>query len=292
MSRVHTHVALLTAILGTATVAAQSVRLPSEPTGLFGRGVTGAYDGWFTEGNSERMFLVGYYNRNHDQVLNIPVGPNNRIEPGEPDQGQPTTFLPGRHIGMFIVRVPKTFTERDTLTWTLVANGETTRIPLRLKTDYYISPFGGEQVGNEPPRVRFVDHEPLIQGPSVTLASAFHITARTGVPQPLSLTAQDDARYTSGTSAIPRNPPPPVAVHWTTFRGPWAVAFERDRPALQVSRGGKIGELFEGTATTTATFARPGEYVLHALVTDFSGEGGGGEVCCWTNILVRVTVTD
>ena len=40
----------------------------------------------------------------------MPIGPNNRIEPGGPDMGQPTHFLPGRQSGMFIVTVPKEFT--------------------------------------------------------------------------------------------------------------------------------------------------------------------------------------
>ncbi|MGC4085515.1 MAG: hypothetical protein QM736_26180 [Vicinamibacterales bacterium] len=290
MHRAAARIALVLAFLATATLTAQHMRLPSEPVVVFGSSVTGAYDGWFVDANGDRWFLVGYFNRNTREVLDIPVGPNNRIEPGGPDLGQPTTFLPGRHIGMFIVRAPKQFTAHDSLTWTLVSNGETTRIPLRLKPDYYVSPFGGEQVGNEPPLVRFVDHGPALQGPTSSLASAAHLSARVGTPQPLSISAEDDARYTSGTSAVPRNPPPPVAIHWSKYRGPGAVTFERDRPALSVLRGGGVGEPFAGRGTTTATFAAPGEYVLHASVNDFSGEGGGGEVCCWTNVLVRVTV--
>jgi hypothetical protein len=43
-------------------------------------------------------------------------------------------------------------------------------------------------------------------------------------------------------------------------------------------------------ATTTATFTVPGEYMLRAQVNDDSGDGGGGEQCCWTNALVRVNV--
>lgn len=292
MSRVVIRIALVLALFGSATVAAQYTRLPSEPVVVFGSSVTGAYDGWFVDGHGERWFLVGYFNRNAREVLDIPVGPNNRIEPGGPDIGQPTTFLPGRHIGVFIVSVPRHFTPLDALTWTLVSNGETTRIPLRLKPDYYVSPFGGEQVGNEPPRVQFVEHGPVLQGPTTALASAFHLSARTGTPQPLTLNAEDDARYTSGTSAVPRHPPPPVSIHWTKYRGPGVVTFDHDRPALAVRRGGGVREPFAGSGTASATFSAPGEYVLHAAVNDFSGEGGGGEVCCWTNVLVRVTVSE
>jgi hypothetical protein len=285
---------LLAFLLSVVTIAAQSPRLPSVPAGQFGGSVTGAYDGWFVDAAGERWFLVGYFNRNTRETVDIPVGPNNRIEPGGPDLGQPTTFLPGRHIGMFIVKVPKQFAERDALKWTLVANGETTEIPLRIKTDYYVSPFGGERVGNEPPLVELLGghHGKAIQGPVASMASALHLTARVGTPQPLAISAEDDAHYTSGTSAVPRNPPPPIAIHWTKYRGPGAVTFDHDRPVVTVSHGGGVGEPFAGSGSATATFSAPGEYVLHASVNDFSGEGGGGEVCCWTNVVVRVTVSE
>jgi hypothetical protein len=43
-------------------------------------------------------------------------------------------------------------------------------------------------------------------------------------------------------------------------------------------------------ASTTATFDTPGEYVMRAQVNDESGDDGGGDQCCWTTALVRVTV--
>jgi hypothetical protein len=42
---------------------------------------------------------------------------------------------------------------------------------------------------------------------------------------------------------------------------------------------------------TRARFSEPGEYVLHVTAMDYSGEGGGGEVCCWTTAMVKVSVT-
>ncbi len=45
-------------------------------------------------------------------------------------------------------------------------------------------------------------------------------------------------------------------------------------------------------AKTTATFNAAGEYMLRAQVNDQSGDGGGGEQCCWTNALVKVTVKE
>src|SRR5262245_7906784 len=81
-----------------------------EPRKQFGASVTGAFEGWFRISDGSRSFLVGYFNRNTQQELDIPIGPDNRIEPGGPDMGQPTHFLPNRRYGMFIVPVPKNFT--------------------------------------------------------------------------------------------------------------------------------------------------------------------------------------
>ena len=69
-----------------------------------GASVTGAFEGWFKNPDGTFSLLLGYYNRNQKQELDIPIGPDNRIEPGGPDRGQPTHFLAGRQWGMFTVR--------------------------------------------------------------------------------------------------------------------------------------------------------------------------------------------
>ncbi len=63
-----------------------------------GSSVTGAYEGWYYNKDGSISLLVGYFNRNTKQEFDIPAGPNNRIEPGGPDQGQPTHFGPGRQV--------------------------------------------------------------------------------------------------------------------------------------------------------------------------------------------------
>ncbi len=60
-----------------------------------------------TTRTARHSFLVGYFNRNLKQALDVPIGPNNRIEPGGPDLGQPTHFCLRAGTGMFIVPVPK-----------------------------------------------------------------------------------------------------------------------------------------------------------------------------------------
>jgi hypothetical protein len=274
-----------------AGVLLTAQQLPSEPQREFGAGITGAFEGWYDNSDGARIFLVGYLNRNTNQALDVPVGPNNRIEPGGPDLGQPTHFLPSRRHGMFTIVVPKGFTPEQRLTWTIVANGQTTSIPLRLHPDYVVSPFTDTAVKNTPPTVRLEENGPSIQGPVALLSSA--TTRTTSVSTPLSLTvfAGDDAKYASGTMALPVKPPPPVKLLWSKYRGPGDVTFDNAEPPVTTLTGGAVNVPFSGRGTTTARFSEPGEYVLHVTAMDYSGEGGGGEVCCWTTAMVKVSVT-
>ena len=83
--------------------------LPLAPSQNSGSSVTGAFEGWFPNPDGSFSLLVGYYNRNLKEAVDVPIGPDNDIEPGGPDQGQPTHFLPGRAWGMFTIKVPKDF---------------------------------------------------------------------------------------------------------------------------------------------------------------------------------------
>jgi hypothetical protein len=115
-------------IAGTRGSATQ---LPLEPARDSGLGVTAAYEGWFKNADGSFSLLVRYFNRNQKQTLDIPIGPDNRIDPGGPDQGQPTHFLPRRQWGVFTITVPADF-GNNKLTWTLTANGRTTAVPMGL----------------------------------------------------------------------------------------------------------------------------------------------------------------
>ena len=79
----------------------------SNPIRERGSSVTGAYEGWYRNKDGTVTVLVGYFNRNTKQELDIPIGPDNRIEPGGPDRGQPTHFLTGRQWGVFTFKAPR-----------------------------------------------------------------------------------------------------------------------------------------------------------------------------------------
>ena len=275
-------------IAGGVLLSGQQTKIP-EPRKQFGASVTGAFEGWFYNDDGSRAFLVGYFNRNTQQELDVPIGPNNRIEPGGPDMGQPTHFLPGRQWGMFSVPVPKDFKPQDEYIWTIVANGQSTSIPLRLKADYVMSPFTEISVRNTPPSIRFEPNGKAFQGPIASVATAPARTASVSAPLALTLWAADDMKYTSGTGAPMTTPRPPVTLRWSKYRGPGAVTFDKPRPEVEKLSADETAA-FSGKATTSVKFAEPGDYVLHLTANDYSGDGGGGFGCCWSTALLKVSV--
>lgn len=281
---------VLYAVIGigySALSRAQS--LPAEPRHDSGQGVTGAFEGWFRNPDGTFSILFGYYNRNQKEDLDIPIGPNNRIEPGGPDQGQPTHFLPGRQWGLFTIAVPADFGDKK-LTWTLVSNGQTLSIPGGLNPLWEINAYREPTTNNTPPVIKFAGGS-SVQGPR-PISTA--LSASAGKPLALTVTVSDDAVMPLiGTTGMDRPKTPPVMVTWSKFRGPGAVTFTDAKPAVDLGAADKVqaGAGVTGTATTTATFSEPGEYILLVVANDWSGVGGHGYQCCWTNAQVKVTVT-
>jgi hypothetical protein len=274
-------------LAGGVVLSGQKIAIP-EPRRGAGDSITGAFEGWYYNQDGSRSFLIGYYNRNARQEIDVPIGPNNRIEPGGPDMGQPTHFLTGRQWGMFMVPVPRDFKPTDSYVWTITANGQTTSIPFRLHADYVMSPFSEIAVGNTPPVIRFEQTGKTTQGPIATLASAPTRTATVGTPLALPLWLTDDMKYTSGTSAPPSAQRAPASVRWSKYRGPGNVTFEKARPELE--KLSQAEGMYSARTTTNATFSEAGDYVLHLTANDYSGDGGGGFGCCWTTALLKVTV--
>jgi hypothetical protein len=272
------------AAAGGLLVCGQS--LPFEPPHDSGQSITGAFEGWFRNPDGSFGLLLGYYNRNQREEVDIPIGPNNRIEPGGPDRGQPTHFLIGRQWGMFTVKVPANFGESK-ITWTIVANGKTTVIPASLKTDYEISPFIEAAVGNTPPVLSFDERGPSVQGPQGITVER---TATVGTPLTLTLWVSDDAKLTTQSGARPKNLGAPVTLRWSRYRGRGEVRFSKTEPPVELAEGSNSAAGFRGKAVTTVLFGQPGQYVLHVLANDYSGEGGGGFQCCWTTGEVSVSV--
>jgi hypothetical protein len=309
------------ALAAAATAAAQVNRPPlaGEPLGLTGEAIYPAFESWGPDKNGDALLLLGYYNRNKNQTIDVPIGPDNRIEPDGPDHGQPTHFYPGRQHGVFAIRVPKDAAERR-YTWTLTANGQTSVVTFWANPPYWVNFYRHPANSNEPPIIRLTRDGAAMTGPPGGIAQT--LQAAVGTPLPLTVLASDvpmqeraeqeeldaRARATSPTAradaavavvgdqvigigvarpaGTPASRAPDIIVNWREHRGPARVSFAPERIPL-VTKGDPKTVV---EAATTATFGVPGDYVIRAQVNDTSGDGGGGEQCCWTTALIRVVV--
>jgi hypothetical protein len=280
---------LAAAAAGLALAAASAVvldaqrgtpTLPLDPPRERGASITPAFEGWYQNPDGTFSVLIGYYNRNQREALDIPIGPNNKVEPGPADQGQPTHFETGRQWGVFAVKVPKDFGNKA-VTWTIVSGGETQSIPMSLNKGYPITPFKELGMGNQPPVLWFSQGGQKFTGPPTAVAATY--TATVNQPVPISVWVQDpkDTASEGAASGSGRGPSSIATVSLHHYRGPGKVTFDKAR--IPVPKQGDM-------VTAAATFSAPGEYMLRVQANDESGEGGGGFQCCWTNTYVKVTV--
>ena len=298
-------------------------RLPLEPTGVKNEAIFAAFEGWGPLKDGTNALLLGYFNRNTDQEFDIPIGPNNRIEPGGPDYGQPTHFYTRRQHGVFAIQIPKDFGTKR-LTWTIVANGITSTVSFWTNPQYAVDFFRNAATGNEPPVIKLSPGGPTLTGPPQGIAQ----TLSAAVNQPVTLTVwasdqgstmvdSDKAQRITNSDLRPPDPPPgadsvaiigrkvisggtgpsagapkardpepDITVNWRKHRGSGEVTFADQR--IPLSNQGDAKLFLE--ARTTATFSAPGEYVVRAQVNDESGDGGNGEQCCWTTAHIKVLV--
>jgi hypothetical protein len=275
---------LASVCLTGAQPAAQ--QLAMEPLKDSGSNIYPAYEGWYKNDDGTFTLLVGYYNRNKKEVLDIPIGPENKIEPGGPDQGQPTHFEVGRGWGTIAIKVPKDFGDKK-IVWTLTANGKTVSVPFGIVKGYQIEPFLDAAMGNKPPVIKLSENGAALIGPPPPLSAAPVINGAVNEPVTISYSITDDGNdepptsgaAAAGAAAQARPQRPRVSTTLTKYRGPGEIKFADSTPAIEKDK-----------VTTTATFTLPGEYVIRIEGNDSSGVGGGGFQCCWTTAYVKVNV--
>ena len=141
-----------------------------------GQSLSPAYEGWMPNEDGSFTMYFGYMNSNWLEEFDVPIGADNSIEPGGPDQGQPTHFYPRRNPFLFTIRLPKDFGNKE-LIWTLTTHGKTEHAYASLKTDYQIDKqvistevggdFGSlrdELRSNKPPDLKVdIDKHPTVK---------------------------------------------------------------------------------------------------------------------------------
>jgi len=278
-----TLLAIAGAALAAFPVTSAQVALPT------GQNIAPAYEGW--EQNSDGSFnlVFGYFNRNWEEEIDLPVGPDNMLETGGADQGQPTHFFPRRNRFVFRIRVPKDFGKQE-IVWTLTSHGKTEKAFGTLKPDYFIDDIvvmnnngaggagGGspDTIGNKAPSLQ-------IEGDK---------SRRVGVGQPLTLIAiaEDDGKPKTRPMPSPfsvaaqsargtPNAATGLRVSWFLYRGPGNVTFDPAQIKVwEDYRDGANSPWSAGWATpaippggkwvTRASFSVPGTYVLRCLAHD------------------------
>ena len=247
-------------------------QLPTElPSTKFssGQDIQPYFEGWIHNPDGTFDLVFGYFNRNWQEELPIAAGPGNSVEPGGPDRGQPTYFLPRRQGWVYRVRVPRDF-GKQVVTWTITANGKTQKaygelLPVEEITERIIMTRGnlnpGDDDPNKPPVVA------IVPPAAPTTNAPVQITANVtddGLPKPRPVappkpTAVGDAttiqaQANSSVTARPRG----LTVTWMQLRGPARILFE---PPSAVA-------VTDGKAAVTARFGERGTYVVRATAND------------------------
>ena len=252
---------------------------------LSGQDIVPAFEGWERNPDESFTFYFGYLNRNYREELNIPLGPDNRIEPSHLEQTQPTYFYPRRHRFLFEVQVPAGWGDRD-VTWTLTANGSTTiaygsRLPVWEVNEQTISENragSGFALGNQPPSIELVGESQRV----VTVGDTLSLTVRIsddGIPETRPVGGVKDPRVVVDGSGRPlfgagrfgRRNAMGLRAAWLQWRGPGKVTFEPwYMEGIDDHMPGWAPPPLspDGTVVTTASFSAPGTYVLRAMADD------------------------
>ncbi len=267
-------VTLLLAVGGLTSSEGQS------GTAIYYRGQTiaPAFEGWEEQPDGTFDLVFGYLNRNVEEYFHIPVGPNNRVEPGDLDRGQPTYFLPGRNHYIFRVRVPKDFGKKE-VAWFVTSHGKTESAYGSLRPEYVLDDvmmsgnFGGDRRSDTERNKK----------PVVTIEGRTERTVRVNEPLALTALASDDG--------VPKVAPAPntafsiasakgLRVTWSVYRGAGeAVTFapeqflpypDRRKYANSPWRAGWMPPPLpaDGKFPVTVTFSEPGTYVLRVIASD------------------------
>ena len=128
-----------------------------------GQPVIPIFEGWYSEPDGSYGLCFGYHNLNLDETLDIPLGPDNFIEPARFDGVQPTHFDPVpmdaalRYYCVFTVNVPEDFGNQDVV-WTLRIDGQDYSVPGHIRAfEYIIQEPDHPSLNSVAPLVRFLE---------------------------------------------------------------------------------------------------------------------------------------
>ena len=295
-------VLLLAGIGCSATFAQLPSHLRDYPLGgqqkASGDIVAPIFNGWVDNGDGSVRLIFGFANRNREEIVDIPIGPNNFIEPSQFNGVQPThfpiykrrAFIGINERGAFAVTVPAEMAGTEVI-WTLKHAGHEYSVPGRATSPTYEMSAGGAAFGSLLPAIRFemdglesTNHEGI---------TAERITTSVGTPVTLRAYVQDR----SNRDAYPDNNEflhYQVGTEWIFHQGPEVPAFTQAKitGAERVAQyGNTVTEEDWILVKTEASFSEPGDYVIRLRADNFLAPDSRFDyMCCWSNAYVPVTV--
>jgi hypothetical protein len=251
-------------LIGVLLVASRAhVEAQRKVQHLRGQNVAPVYDGYEVNPDGTYSLWFGYFNRNQEEAIDVPIGSDNRFEPGPADRGQPTHFVPQWQKSSFRVIVPKDFGEQK-LTWRLTVRGKTETVIASLDRRSII----------DRQATTLENTVGLNRAPTVAIEPPTQTIAR-GTVAALTVAATDDGLPLNQRTKKPEG----LTVRWRKYRGP-ATGQVTFTPASE--------QLVDARSVTNARFSEPGEYVVQGVVDD--GSLMAGTYCCWVSREVRITV--
>jgi hypothetical protein len=253
-----------------------------EPLGFkfnSGQNVQPIFEGWAHNPDGTTSMYFGYINRNFVETPSVPVGPENKVDPGDVDRGHPTLFNTRIHRMAFAVVVPKDWGKKE-LTWTLTVHGETGKAVGWMEPEWEIDPvYGGkersaESLKNKPPTLALETPATATVSTPVTLTASVTDDGlpvpkprrQAAVGQETPPTLKPDPNQPEVVFNVPQvvgrgrgGAPQGLAVSWMVWRGPANATFN---PPVASVKG------TDGKPAVTATFTAPGTYVLRATAND------------------------
>jgi hypothetical protein len=249
------------------------------------------FDGFYDNGDGTVTFSFGFLNRNTEEIVDIPLGPNNFIEPAQFNGVQPSHFpvydrggLQGkRERGAFAVTVPANMAGTEVV-WTLTHAGRTYAVPGRTGSIAYDMSTGPAAFGSLPPAIRFTADSRISTNREGVVAE--RVTAKVGTPVALSALVQDRGVREPYAADLDGKTVFAVNATWILHQGPAGARVQFSAESEKIESEGW------GVATTQATFPQAGEYIVRLRADNFGApDSKFDNQCCWSNAYVTVTVT-
>ena len=247
-----------------------AAQLPTEITQVrfnSGQAVVPYFEGWIKNPDGTFDLVFGYFNRNWTQTLAVAAGPGNKVEPGGPDSGQPTFFLPRRQRFVFRVRVPADFGKKE-VAWSITANGHTEQgygnlMPAQEITERVVMTNGNFNPGrgdtNQPPSIAIDPEQTATAGVPLTLTASVTDDGLPKIrPAAVTRTGTQSPGFGAQVNTTVVERPRGLTVSWLEYRGPAKAAFAPGGPT----------PVADGKGATAVTFEAPGTYDLRVTVND------------------------